>query len=280
MKPARTNAKGAARPKGRAGDDALSCAISTALREGSPINVSEIMAWQRHVIKDRSLSPLAVRVAIEMALSFDRTEQETIRSHKYFMDTFGAARNGIQKAINEISDAGYLIVIRDKNKGAANRYSLTLPLLESFTEEEHNSDDGSSEIVSSISEDSITTQDEMIVVDEMELDPLIDQSSTQDTNPIDYYKDVLPRYQSSFDKLRENYPPKDNEHIIVNAKDFFFILCEKGEDIEKIVDGAKRYHEWAREAGIVGTKQVLQMWQWLRDRGWEDPRITPEAPSQ
>lgn len=269
MKPGRTNAKGAARPKGRAGNDPLSCAISKALQVGSPIDVSELLAWQRHVIKDRSLRPLAIRIAIEMALSFDREKQETIRSHNYFKELLGASRSNIQKGIDQIADAGYLIIIRDKNKGAANRYSLSLPRNEGGRNEESYSISNEVEPLSEASIEPDVLENETSTPDNDVIDPLMYHSDGDDMPVVDYYKDIHPSYKMAFATFADYYPAREGAHLIVNAKDFFFRLCINGEDTEDIIDGARRYCDWTNRHQIFCTDKVIPMWRWLRDRGWE-----------
>ena len=279
MKPARTNARSAARPKGRAGNDPLSCAISKALQVGSPINVSEQLAWQRHVIKDRKLSPLAVRVAIEMSLSFDREKQEVVRSHGYFVSIFGAARSNIQKAINEIADAGYVIIIRDKSNGAANRYSLSLPRNEGSDNEETYSISDEAEPLSEASIEPDVLENETSTPDNNIIDPLMYHSDGGDVPVVDYYKDIHPSYKMAFATFADYYPARESAHLIVNAKDFFFRLCLNGEGTEDIIDGARRYCDWTNRHQIFCTDKVIPMWRWLRDRGWEKAWDHSEAPA-
>ncbi len=84
----------------------------------------EVFEWLRQIARDPALSPLALRVAIEVSQHVDRRKGYAHPSHATLAADLTASRRGIQNALSQLQDHEHLEVQVSRGAGQANRYRL------------------------------------------------------------------------------------------------------------------------------------------------------------
>lgn len=79
-----------------------------------------------------------------------------------------------------------------------------------------------------------------------------------------------PHWKAVWSEFLTIYPPRDGDRKVSRGLERFERLAKAGEDLAAILDGARRYREWADEKGRTGTPYVKQIPTWLNDRTWEE----------
>lgn len=93
----------------------------------------EVFVWQRQIAEDGELTLLAHRVAIMISQLVDRRKGYAYVAHEKLRTMLKisrkgvakpASRRGIQNAIQQLTERGYLDVEVGRSNGVANRYRL------------------------------------------------------------------------------------------------------------------------------------------------------------
>jgi hypothetical protein len=84
----------------------------------------EAFLWLRQIARDPALSPLALRVAIEVSQHVDRRKGYAHPSHATLAADLAASRRGVQNALSQLQDQEHLDVQVSRGAGQANRYRL------------------------------------------------------------------------------------------------------------------------------------------------------------
>lgn len=84
----------------------------------------EVFEWLRQIARNPDLSPLALRVAIEVSQHVDRRKGYAHPSHATLAADLTASRRGIQNALGQLQDHEHLEVQVSRGAGQANRYRL------------------------------------------------------------------------------------------------------------------------------------------------------------
>lgn len=86
----------------------------------------EVFVWLRQIARDADLSPLALRLAIEVSQHVDRKKGYAHPSHATLAADLAASRRGVQNALSQLQDRGHLDVRVSRGAGQANRYRLRI----------------------------------------------------------------------------------------------------------------------------------------------------------
>ena len=82
--------------------------------------------WLRRVLSDRSLTPLAVPVAVDLALRFNRSTRDCFPHQRTIAEAIGASRNGVTKALLQLATSGYVEAGSPDGRRNGNTYRMVL----------------------------------------------------------------------------------------------------------------------------------------------------------
>jgi hypothetical protein len=82
----------------------------------------EIFRWQRQVLADGRLSPLAIRVVMGLCIYINRKSRDAWPSQGTLAKMVHASRRGVQKVLDQLSDCGHLNISVNRGRGRSNRY--------------------------------------------------------------------------------------------------------------------------------------------------------------
>ena len=105
---------------------------------------------------------------------------------------------------------------------------------------------------------------------------LLSASASASASPIASSSAMTPNgvVRTDWDEFCEAYPKRSGSLNKADAKKKFDSLA-KGEPPTDIIEGAKRYCEWAKATGKFGTELIAQMTTWLNQRRWEEVYDAP-----
>jgi hypothetical protein len=99
----------------------------TAPRKAAPDDFTRRkFEWLERISLDPSVGPFAFRVAFVLSGFFNRTTGRAFPSQETLALRLGATVRGIQKALRQLCEAGYLTVIEALGRGHTNQYSPTV----------------------------------------------------------------------------------------------------------------------------------------------------------
>ena len=82
-----------------------------------------------------------------------------------------------------------------------------------------------------------------------------------------------------FEKAKDTYPKRDGDQRWQKAFGHFRAARRKGEPLDSILDGLRRYAAWCERKGLVGTDKVKQAATFFGpEKCWREPWEAPERP--
>ena len=82
--------------------------------------------WLRQILSDRTLPPLAVPVALDLALRFNSKTRECFPHQDTVASAIGKNSNSVYKALRQLADAGYIRTTSPNGKRGGNTYRMVV----------------------------------------------------------------------------------------------------------------------------------------------------------
>jgi hypothetical protein len=86
----------------------------------------QIFQWQRQVLADGELRPLAIKVALALCGFINRGSRDAWPSQGTLAKVVHASRAGVQKALYQLAERGHLHTIVNRGRGRSNNYRPAL----------------------------------------------------------------------------------------------------------------------------------------------------------
>ena len=199
------------------------------------------------------ISPLALRVWCVLA-SYANSEDVAWPSLKTLAERCGTTKESVVRCTRELVGIGALAVQRRKADGGGNESNVYTVL---FAQPEARTP----------SDGTVTTL--VGVADHPS------RRSRPEREPLNENKKEPPISPGAWDEFFAAYPKRSGSLDKAKGQEKFQALIKAGVDARSVIEGARRYREWAAATEHLGTAFIKQIPTWLNGRCWEEDYLLP-----